>query len=578
MGKIILEDSKDEKKVIRVIRENKSIYIGSKYRVEKDINNFIDDIITSNKKNIIIFGLAAGEYLDKLMEMNDSKVIIIEPKKDIISLNKDKLYKYEKNHKLKVILYDRDNIYDEINNFFNNEDLKDVLVKVYCNYGDVFKEEIEEFYSIYKSLLLDRKIQENTKIEFGKLWFDSFFYSLKFFYKEYFVSNYKDKYKNKPAIIVSAGPSLSKNISELKETNDDFIIIPGGRTVYQLVNRDIKFDFLTIVDPGQISYDLVKDIIGEINVPLLCYEGTNKDVMEKHNGDKILFTQQKELSDILEEEIGDISSGGSVAHISTMFATVMGCNPIIFIGQDCAYTDDKLHADEVKDKERGNKIKVNEGDFFVPAVGGGTVRTSIVLDGFRRYIEKIIINNKETTFINATEGGAKIKGTIEMSLNDVIRKYGGSKIDKKIVSKDINFNYRKLKIVKFLESYSKDLKDVINLCNDGVIKLEKLNKKYISGKNIEKDLLNLNYIDRSIEEISSKLNITKEVLYPITYQLLNNEEYIINEDEKENIKINKYYIRNKFIYNNVRETLKECKKVVDITLREFKGDKRDELL
>ena len=96
--------------------------------------------------------------------------------------------------------------------------------------------------------------------------------------------------------------------------------------------------------------------------------------------------------------------------------------------------------------------------------------------------------------------------------------------------------------------------------------------------NIEKDLLNLNYIDRSIEEISSKLNITKEVLYPITYQLLNNEEYIINEDEKENIKINKYYIRNKFIYNNVRETLKECKKVVDITLREFKGDKRDELL
>lgn len=67
------------------------------------------------------------------------------------------------------------------------------------------------------------------------------------------------------------------------------LIISGGRTLRSLIDKQITPHLLTVADPGEISYELVKGYIEDLNVPLLFYEGTNEKVVEKHRGDKIFF-------------------------------------------------------------------------------------------------------------------------------------------------------------------------------------------------------------------------------------------------------------------------------------------------
>ena len=241
--------------------------------------------------------------------------------------------------------------------------------------------------------------------------------------------------------------------------------------------------------------------------------------------------------------------------------------------QDCAYTGDKLHADEVyHNGEYAGKIKVDIGDSYVPSVDGGLVRTSIVLDGFRRYMETIVYENKDVVFINATEGGARIEGTIEMPLKDVLCKYGENKINNNIELEDVNVKERKDNIKKFLIEYISNFNIIIDNCNKGIVLLEEFYNNVKLGKKIDKDIKKLNLIDKVLEETCSKVELINDVIYPITYQLANNEDYIINFNEEETIRVEKYYNRNSFLYTELRKIIKESIKVVEKALKELEGD------
>ena len=84
-----IEISRDNKKIIRVCKNGKWIYLGSKYNVTRDINNILNKIKdTDSKTLIVIFGLASGEYINELVKYikEDNKVLIVEPSIEIIKL------------------------------------------------------------------------------------------------------------------------------------------------------------------------------------------------------------------------------------------------------------------------------------------------------------------------------------------------------------------------------------------------------------------------------------------------------------------------------------------------------------
>jgi hypothetical protein len=132
-------------------------------------------------------------------------------------------------------------------------------------------------------------------------------------------------------------------------------------------------------------------------------------------------------------QIGDIQSGGSVATSLFDFLLNAGCDPIILVGQDLAYTGREIHTSGTYHNDEWltltsrtlNLDTINQRVVrkrkirYVPAWGGdGTVLTDYVLDLYRQWFEDSVAK-VDRKVINATEGGAKIKGTEERTLSDL---------------------------------------------------------------------------------------------------------------------------------------------------------------
>ena len=82
----------------------------------------------------------------------------------------------------------------------------------------------------------------------------------------------------------------------------------------------------------------------------------------------------------------------------------------------------------------------------VPGINKKEVKTSLSYFTYLRWFERYIQEKASVEFIDATEGGAKIKGTHIYKLKKVIKKFSFNKIyKKKYINKIINSNYRQNK-------------------------------------------------------------------------------------------------------------------------------------
>ena len=153
------------------------------------------------------------------------------------------------------------------------------------------------------------------------------------------VNELKDLFKDKPAILVSTGPSLAKNIHHLIDLKDKAIIICVGQAIRVLLAYGIMPDFCTTVDFGEVNYVHFKGLM-DSKIPLVTINRTYAPLIRDWQGPKFVAATPvpgyENLSSGILTEKGFIESGGSVAHMSLGLAQLLGCNPIAFIGQDLA--------------------------------------------------------------------------------------------------------------------------------------------------------------------------------------------------------------------------------------------------
>ncbi|KOC31905.1 motility associated factor glycosyltransferase family protein [Clostridium botulinum] len=554
-----IEESKDGYKVLKINKDNKKVYIGSKYRMKQCIDKLIsEDKEIDEESIIIIFGIGTGQYIKNIYsKFKNVKILIFEPNiriRDYVNQSVDD-YGFLKERNVYLLNGENEGeIYDELSKIIGEFDISKILYRWILNYDKVYKEEILKFSNVIRKFINDIAISRNTSMIFSNRWFDTLMCNLKYIIQSTPINLLKNKFIDVPAIIVSAGPSLSKNINELSNIKDNMMILSGGRTLRTLMEMNVKPSLIGVVDPGEVSYDLVKGYIENTDVPLLYYEGTNEIVVKRHRGNKLCFSQNDTVSNIFGMRLKNLSLGGSIAHTLTAAASYFGCNPIIFIGQDLAYTGEKYHADiainQFKD-DKDNKIRENMSFLYVEDIYGGKVRTSEVLDNFRRDLEKIIQNNKDITFINATEGGAKIKGTIQMTLKDAIKKY---KIQNSIgcFEGDNELDVSKIKqsSVEILEKIIEADEKIIDKSKRALRIIKDL-EIYIVTKQkskVDRCLKQLDKIDKVIKEKYENLDILRSIIYPTIYTILSSNK---PKNDKEIIE------RNKYLYESILNVSKE---------------------
>ncbi|WP_346920325.1 motility associated factor glycosyltransferase family protein [Clostridium sp. UBA7339] len=552
------EISKDNKKILRIFTEGKSIYLGSKYSVQRDIDSIKDFILSNGDKHSIIIGLGTGEYIEEIEPLikEDNKLIIIEPN---IEVYNKYIYGKENKYENIAIISMTDEFLKYLEMYIGSIALKSFVVQEYPNYRNAYPAEVHNIYELIRSVTRRRVINRNTNIFFSKIWFESTISDLKYLSKSKNIVNMKNAYSDKPAVIVSAGPSLSKNISQLKQFEDKAVIFTGGRTWRTLIEEGIKADFLSIIDAHELSYELVDEVINKEEVTLVHSEILPNKVLKLHKGNRVFYPYAPWINDIVENPNYNFTHS-SVAHTCTKLAMYMGCNPIIFLGQDLAYTDDKVHAENAefvqekyKDKEDITKVADNFSP-YVEDIYGNKVRTSMTLNFFREEFEEIIKGNSQIEFINSTEGGANIKGT-------QIKKFMDNKVmfDNVIDKNHISVNYENMigcisddKVIDIIDCAINYLKELEIKLIEAIKHNEKYYDNFTSKHKILKSSLKiLEDTDKFIREIPKEIRFIEYLFADTINIVLYNPDYKIGNEDTELSKAKKIYEKSKILYSNL---------------------------
>ncbi|HEB5693687.1 TPA: motility associated factor glycosyltransferase family protein [Campylobacter coli] len=307
----------------------------------------------------------------------------------------------------------------------------------------------------------------------------------------------KNKFEN--AIVVSAGPSLAKQLPLLKAYQDKAVIFCADGALSMLEKKGIVPDYVTNLDFTDLTMKFFQNkenktslnILSCATHPSLVHFLDNKSVVLR---DDPLY-QRFNLNDF-----GYIDTGTHVSHFSYTLALALGFKNIIMIGQDLAFDEEgNSHS---KGFDFGEKFSGEENidKLKVPAYAGkGEVLTHITWNDYRIKLEYLFAcNSKEAKFYNATEGGARINFTEELSFKECCEKLLTKEKPKFELPKSLTPNRSDKLLVKFKEKIQKDQENAKRFLNDA------LALKQILENILSKDfLLPLEFLEKVYQNIEN---------------------------------------------------------------------------
>ncbi len=320
----------------------------------------------------------------------------------------------------------------------------------------------------------------------------------------------QDSFNGKPALIVSAGPSLSKNIEIIKKYRDKVVVFCVGSAYKVLEQHGIRPDFLNIIEMKNSSSQVSGSDVSDIN--FICEAYTNRNF---HNFEfkRKFMTYSKEnpaniwFSDLIGLDCSECETKGTVSYNALYSAKLLGCNPIILIGQDLAYSSgncyskDSIYSDfkYVKDETDGN-YKFSVGDFesfakkyfaasvdfegkkeqlfdiiqqkldrmnkevvMVPGLSGEQIPTSMEYALFIQYFRDFALrNNDSRRLVNSSEGGALIEGFEFVKLEEILSTFNESlNVEEILAQRDDTYKPNLTEIIAKLSAEINVLKNAI---------------------------------------------------------------------------------------------------------------------
>jgi hypothetical protein len=230
------------------------------------------------------------------------------------------------------------------------------------------------------------------------------------------------------AILVSTGPSLSKQLPLLKKIAPYVTVVAVDASFPVLYKAGIKPDAVVsmerVKESANFFTELPKEAFDDVVIALSALQ--HDDVIKSIKGGTVQMSLRPlaYMMHIGPEPWGYLGIGMSAANMGYELIFHAKFKNCILLGQDLAYAEDgRSHAaGHVFGEEN---VKTKESDFSVVAWGGrGEIKTNRIWNLFRKSFEKDISETQaHMTTINATEGGAHIDGTVEISFEDAITKY-----------------------------------------------------------------------------------------------------------------------------------------------------------
>jgi len=425
-----IELARSGQPTLKVQREGQTFYLHSTYDPLREAARWAQDIYAEPDDTLVVCGIGLGYHLLRLSQLYPkTKIIACEPDPGTFKTALEVIDFSPLLTKENFIFYfgtERSEIFSLIKKHVDH--YRPEKVKFYA-YFPVTRKATDSFRLMEKALtdcLIDHILDLNTVMSFSARWTENFLFNLPETIHAPDVSIFADSFQGIPGIIVSAGPSLDKNIHLLQQVKDKALIIAAGTAAKAVLNAGLEPHLVVSVDGGEANGKAFAEVEAK-NAVLVFDPVVYKSIPVNFKGPKIVGAYNPYFISWLDSLTGEkrtyLKSGPSVANTCFSLAVQLGLNPIIFIGQDLAYAPDgKTHSQ--KTIYKGCTVQPHEHLVEVEGFGGGKVKTSLSLACFLHWFEEEIPKISEARkIINATEGGARIKGTEEMSLQKAIELY-----------------------------------------------------------------------------------------------------------------------------------------------------------
>ena len=415
---------------------NKTAHFHSSYDPVKEAGNWFSSLKLSNTKVLFIYGVGLGYYYDAakpwLDESPDHYLVFLED--DIAALNC-----FLNTSRATTLLHDRQVQLHHFASLAQAEAMVDWILWYFIQQPlevsglEYYQREKADTFNALRRTLTQEAVVKNAMVaeylRHGAAFFHNYYGNLLHLPQSASGNALFGQFQNVPAIICGAGPSLKKNMDQLAHLKDKALLFAGGSSVNALTAAGIIPHFGGGIDPNppQLERLLTNQAF---EVPFFYRGRMFHEAFNAISGKRLHITGSGgySIADWIEEKL-DISGtfieeGHNVINFLMEIAAHMGCNPIIFVGMDLAYTNMEAYAPGVianasvdTDTIRSSK-DMDSAAFPRPDIHGEPVYTLWKWVSEAGWISDFAKEHPSTRLINATEGGLGFNGIPNTTLKE----------------------------------------------------------------------------------------------------------------------------------------------------------------
>lgn len=519
--------------IVKNVNDNGFI-IHSQYNPQYQAQFIAKNAVNDNPDIIFLFGLGLGYELKEMIKLNKNvRYFIVESDEEIfkILLQSSDIKFLFKNMNIHFILgkkaEDIGNFYEKVIGCEKSVKVKFVILPSYKN---IYKDLIHKVFLNIKEKINNVKVNIATLTVSHRQWFQNYIGNLKYLDSMCPVTKLKENFKGKPAILVSAGPSLNHNIETLKKLQGKVLIAAAGSGISVLEYNGIKADIMCLIDGWQGESKLIENIEINKNTVLFYSSMLYYKIIDKLPESKFLLNvnqMDKKIYDTVGEIPFDMFSGPSVANLLSYNLSELGCNPIIFLGQDLCYSSGKNYAQgAVYEKDMSEELNT-QNYIKLRNKNNEDVYTTSPFLAMKSSMEFCIKVHTNIQYLNGTKDGLYIEGTKDIDFNEYAQKNFTNKYDinlEEIYYKFINNESNIKNLQHIRENLENENLELIRLCKNAINYIE-------SETNKEK---NRKYIINIYEQLD-KISLYKEIMDPNLTNLdyiYKNKSYIEKNKQK----------------------------------------------
>ena len=397
----------------------------SKYSIDREMERLFKPIAKENNQVIVIFGLGYGHCLDyiKKNKIPYKKVIVFEPCTNILCevLKKRNFLDMLdiKNMYLHLL-----NLPNDMAKFLLNEAMESRTVKIlyHLSYRSLFNNIYDNVLRSFKNERISMQLSLNTMQAKSIEWTSQQLKTIESSYAS--AAALAGQFKDVPAIIASAGPSLEKHFGLLEEIGDRAVIVAPGSTTRIFNARGINAHIAMSIDSNIIQAGFYKDF--KLNSILVASYRLHPETYRNFPNEIFCTALSTEyLTQYYYFWKGKqpflINDHASVSMAAVDMLYLMGCNPIILAGQDLSFQDNRNYAGD-----SANSLSEWYINHQIPDVDiyGNKVFTDLGYKSMQNDMESQNIKYMgKIKMYNATEGGLNIHGIENVKFTDVYDKF-----------------------------------------------------------------------------------------------------------------------------------------------------------